>query len=68
MGNASLGAFSCDEMARIALVEYGFGNVLAGTYCPEGETEVLNCGVGGYCPDSVRIISFIIFICHIFLS
>lgn len=54
MGNSSFGAFSCDEMARIAAEEFGFGDVLAGTYCPEGEMGVLNCEVGGYCPDSVR--------------
>ena len=53
MGGQSLGAFSCDEMARIAVEEFGFGDVLAGAYCPEGETGVLNCPVGGYCPDTV---------------
>jgi len=52
MGNASFGAFSCDELARIAVDEFGFGNVLAGTWCPEGEMDVLNCPVGGYCPNS----------------
>ena len=54
MGNKSLGAFSCDEMARIALDEFGLGNILAGTYCPEGEEGMMNCPVGGYCPTSVR--------------
>ena len=53
LGDESLGAFSCDEMARIAVEEFGFGNVLAGTWCPEGNTSVLNCKVGGYCPDTV---------------
>ena len=54
MGNSSFGAFSCDELARIAVDEFGFGNVLAGTWCPEGEMGLLNCPVGGYCPNSVR--------------
>lgn len=52
MGNSSFGAFSCDELARIAVDEFGFGNVLAGTWCPEGEMGLLNCPVGGYCPNS----------------
>ena len=54
MGNVSLGAFSCDELARVALEVFGFGNVLAGVYCPENKTAVMNCPVGGYCPNSVR--------------
>ena len=55
MGNASLGAFSCDELARLAVDEFGFGGVLAGIWCPEGEEGIQNCPVGEYCPDSVRI-------------
>ena len=58
MGHRSLGAFSCDELARIALEQYGFGDVLAGTYCPEGENGVLNCDIGGYCPDSVSVVEY----------
>ena len=40
-------------MARIAVDEYGFGNVMAGTWCPEGEEAISNCPVGSYCPDTV---------------
>ena len=39
-------------MARIAVDVYGFGNVLAGIWCPAGSTHVRNCPVGSYCPDS----------------
>lgn len=40
-------------MARIAVDVYGFGNVLAGIWCPgDGSTHVRNCPVGSYCPDS----------------
>lgn len=53
LGNATLGAFSCDEMARIAREVFGLGDVLAGTYCPEGEVGLVNCDRGGYCPDMV---------------
>jgi hypothetical protein len=59
LGEKSLGAYSCDEMARIAVEEFGFGNVLAGTWCPEGNTSVLNCQVGGYCPDTVSKEDFV---------
>ena len=52
MGDESFGAFSCDEMARLAIEEFGFGNILAGIYCPENETSLLNCPVGSYCPNS----------------
>ena len=52
MGSKSLGAFSCDEMTRISVEVFGFGNILAGIYCPENETSLLNCPVGSYCPDS----------------
>jgi hypothetical protein len=47
-------------VARIAAVEFGFGNVLAGTWCPEGKNEVYNCPVGSYCPDTVsKLLSFV---------
>ena len=39
-------------VARIAVDVYGFGNVLAGIWCPSDGTHVRNCPVGSYCPDS----------------
>ena len=54
VGNISLGAFSCDELARMANGEYGFGDILAGVWCPENVLHLRNCPRGYYCPDSVR--------------
>jgi len=49
--------FVCDDenMAnctkiRIVSLAYGFGDVHAGFYCPEGEDGLLVCPVGHYCP------------------
>ncbi len=63
MGEINLGAFSCDELARIADEEFEFGNVLAGTYRPEGEEVVWNCPVGYYCPDTVSILVYGMVLC-----
>ncbi|EJK75686.1 hypothetical protein THAOC_02585 [Thalassiosira oceanica] len=48
----SLGAFSCDELARIASKDFGFGDILAGIWCPERVANLRNCPRGYYCPDS----------------
>jgi len=48
----SLGAFSCDELARIANEDFGFGDILAGIWCPEKVANLRNCPRGYYCPDS----------------
>lgn len=55
MAGNSLGMFSCDELRRIAREEYGFGDVLAGIWCPYSTPNagwIRNCPVGNYCPDS----------------
>lgn len=52
LGNSTLGAFSCDVLASVSRDEFGFGNVLGGTYCPEGEIGVINCPIGSYCPNT----------------
>ena len=55
MAGQSLGMFSCDELRRIAREEYGFGDVLAGIWCPLAYPNagwIRNCPVGSYCPDS----------------
>jgi len=55
MAGESLGMFSCDELRRIAREEYGFGDVLAGIWCPLAYPNagwIRNCPAGSYCPDS----------------
>lgn len=40
---------------RIVAVLYGFGDVHAGNYCPEGSTSLENCPAGFYCPDPATL-------------
>ena len=59
MAGQSLGMFSCDELRRIAREEYGFGDVLAGIWCPYSTPNagwIRNCPVGNYCinPESIQ--------------
>jgi hypothetical protein len=44
---------SCEEIREAAIHTFGFGDIHAGSYCPEGIPYYLNCKVGHYCPDSV---------------
>ena len=48
--------FSHPIVARLAVDDFGFGNVLAGIFCPGGMTGVYNCPVGNYCPNASTII------------
>ena len=60
--NCSLG-FVCDSggsnpinctIIRQRFIDEGLGDILAGAYCPENTSSLLNCPVGHYCPDPVR--------------
>ncbi len=45
---------SCTEI-RLLSIAYGFGDVHAGGWCPEGRNQLLLCPVGHYCPTAEEI-------------
>lgn len=63
--NASLPCplgFVCDETRqanctniRVVSLAYGFGDVHAGGFCPEGEDSLRLCPAGHFCPTAERL-------------
>lgn len=41
---------NCTKIRMVPVI-MGFGDILAGTYCPEESYQLQNCQVGRYCPD-----------------
>ncbi|CAB9506240.1 unknown protein [Seminavis robusta] len=45
---------NCDEMRRLFndTARLGFGDIMAGVWCPRENNTLRNCPVGSYCPNS----------------
>jgi len=47
---------NCTRIRIVTAAVFGFGDVHAGMWCPDNETQYRNCPVGHYCPNPDELI------------